>query len=358
MSAYRAAPPRREIGETQHNTILGVSDGTRKKRPALPPILSISMLTAMALLLTGCAAERPNGQDTNNGGNGGNADTSPPDVADESRDTPEIEPLLHIATWNVRLFFDDVCESGDCGEDKREELPTPEKFLARVDQIAAAIERTNTDIVLLQEVESQACMDELEERLGDSFDFFLLGETRQPGTLDTAAIGRADVAPQFITHPEPFEREDGEMRKFLREFMEIRLELEGQEVIVFNAHLRSKYNDDAVQRRAEATEARRIALEVAAERPDAIIVLGGDLNDTPGSRTLDILEEDGAMTRVAAELAPDDWTINSRGNLRAIDHLYLIDDRGSYVAGSAAIVRDVNTLGGSDHAAVTAGFLP
>ena len=132
----------------------------------------------------------------------------------------------------------------------------------------------------------------------------------------------------------------------------------GQRVIVFNAHFKAKTRDDPARRLAEASAARAIALRVADENPDALIVLGGDLNDTPGSQPINALEGDGRMTRVAAELGDGAATYTYQGQPQAIDHLYLVETpSGRYVRGTARVVRsNQRGLAGSDHAGLVATF--
>jgi len=83
------------------------------------------------------------------------------------------------------------------------------------------------------------------------------------------------------------------------------------------------------------------------------------LNDTPGSRPIEALEEGGGLLRVAAELGSDAATYVYQGQAQAIDHLYLVETRGGgYVSGSARVVRsNQRGLAGSDHAALAALFL-
>jgi uncharacterized protein len=89
-------------------------------------------------------------------------------------------------------------------------------------------------------------------------------------------------------------------------------------------------------------------------------VLGGDLNDVPGSPPLEALELGGALHRVSSE-HPEEaiGTIWFQGVSLAIDHLYQARDAsGAYVPDSFRVVRDPsgNGLAGSDHAAVRADF--
>lgn len=300
----------------------------------------------LAVALTACSGD-PAAGDTPDTGDA--ADVGP------DLDLPKVE--VTIATWNVRFFYDDVCDLGTCGPDTREELPSTQEFQARAAEIADAIERIDADVILLQEVETQACLDAVAAQLDGTWQL-VMGEIRQAGSLDTAVLVRTSQSPRFVKHrQDSFVRDDGETRQFLREFMEVHSKIGDVDVIVLNGHFRSRSRpDDPSQRHAEATRARQIALTVSDDNPDALVVLGGDLNDTPGSPTLDILEADGAMYRIGTELGMDAWTINSSGNLSAIDHLLVLEDRGAFVPGTARVLRDVNSLGGSDHAAMIGGF--
>jgi endonuclease/exonuclease/phosphatase family metal-dependent hydrolase len=155
-------------------------------------------------------------------------------------------------------------------------------------------------------------------------------------------------------------RPDGTRTLFSREFLEVRLDVQGAELVVFATHFRSKVNDDPGRRYAEAQMAHAIITEVAAERPGALLVLGGDLNDVPGSPPLEALEEDGALHRVSSDRPEDEiGTLWYQGVRQPIDHLYQASEAaGQYVPGSFRVVGDtpVSGLGGSDHAAVRADF--
>ena len=97
---------------------------------------------------------------------------------------------------------------------------------------------------------------------------------------------------------------------------------------------------------------------MAENYPDALIVLGGDLNDTPGSAPINALESGGQFLRVASELGADAATYTYRGQAQAIDHLYLVDTPGGqFVTGTARVVRSNSRgLAGSDHAGLVGTF--
>lgn len=267
---------------------------------------------------------------------------------------------VRIAAFNVHRLFDTVCESGTCGGSAYEELPSPETFTSRAARLAHAIAALKAHVVLLSEVETQPCLDALQERL-PGFSTAVLGEMGTPASVDVAVLSRYPVrqvrqhrASRVLTRP------DGSRTSFTREFLEVRLDAQGAELIVFATHFRSKVNDDPGRRYAEAQMAHTILTEVAAERPGALVVLGGDLNDVPGSPPLEALEADGALRRVSSDRPVSEiGTLWYRGVREPIDHLYqAVRAAGPYVPGSFRVVGDTSAsgLGGSDHAAVRADF--
>ncbi len=290
-----------------------------------------------------------------------------PDVApSHGSDAPLDEALLGpqegvitVATFNVRRFFDMICHSGQCGaEDDFELQMTPEAFEARTQQVASAISGLQADVVLLQEIENQYGLDVLAGRLDGQFSVRVIGETNFPASLDVAILARGTLRETRVHRATTdLELPDGSVTKFSRELLELHLEVDGAEVVVFNAHFKSKSSDDPERRLAEATATREIVLATAAERPEALVVLGGDLNDTPSSEPLVALEGDGGLYRLASTLpAGQDWTYLWGGGSQALDHLYLATEASrSAVEDGVLIVRDeTGTWGGSDHAALRA----
>jgi uncharacterized protein len=92
--------------------------------------------------------------------------------------------------------------------------------------------------------------------------------------------------------------------------------------------------------------------------PTRTLVFGGDLNDTPDSPPLAMLESTdaaGQLIRVTA-----DEQVSYRGSFKsAIDHLFLpapLVER--HIKGSTKVLGDSPTRGleGSDHAAIVADF--
>ncbi|MCA9541068.1 MAG: endonuclease/exonuclease/phosphatase family protein [Myxococcales bacterium] len=283
-------------------------------------------------------------------------DPDPP-VEQPPVDPPvEIDPVV-VATFNVKRFFDTVCDSGRCTADDYEHVYAESEFEAKADLVAYGIERLDADVVLLQEVESVACLDALKSRLADRYPVAVLGELGYAASLDVAVLGRDRILAtrRHADHRIPLM--NGGTTTFSREVLEVHLEVDGRRVIAIAAHFKAKNNDDPERRLAEGMAARQIILDAAAAHPEALVVFGGDLNDTPGSPPIDALEGDGDLLRVASELGDDAATYIWGDDAQAIDHIYLAQPAsGDYVSGTAEVVRDGRGLARSDHAGLRATF--
>ncbi|GMU58523.1 MAG: hypothetical protein AMXMBFR34_02860 [Myxococcaceae bacterium] len=271
-----------------------------------------------------------------------------------------LEPLpVRIGTFNTRLFFDTVCQSGQCAAGDFEQVPTQAEFDARADAVAGVLRDLSLDVAVLQEVETQAGLDALSTRLSDVFDSAVLGDIGTAGSVDVAVLARGDLE-QVVLHRDrtPLFRPDGSRTVFAREFLEVHLRLGDVPVIVFAAHFRSKAQDDPGRRLAEAQAARDLVTRAAAAAPGVLTVLAGDLNDVPGSPPLEALEANGGLVRVAKDLPQaDQATYVFNGNGEAIDHLLEATTPPRYVPASAVVERVPRSESTSDHWPLRATFL-
>jgi predicted extracellular nuclease len=340
-----------------------------------PILYSLPLLA----LLAGCAAQVDPARGRSGGGSdtgatqtdSGELDTGVEETsadtaedttaADTSADTTPAGPTIEIATWNTARFFDRVCDSGRCdaGQNDYEELPSAAQFQYKASQLATGINRQDADIMLLQEVESQDCINALIAALpAGRWPVAVLGEMGQDASVDVAILANGELVDVIRHRNIPLPLPGGGSTTFTREFLEVELLIQGRPVTVFSAHFRSKSNDDPARRLAEARGAAAIVAASAAASPDSLVVLGGDLNDTPDSEPMLALTSPGILVRVAADIVPNDWTYAFNSQRDAIDHLLIATTAsGSYVAGSATVLRDATGgLNTSDHASLRASF--
>lgn len=282
-----------------------------------------------------------------------------PDAGVEEGDAGRPLRRVRVATFNTRLFFDTVCQSGACASTDFEQQSTQAAFDARATQLADAIAALDADLVALQELETQACLDALLARLTAKYPHGVLGEIGGAGSVDVALLSKTPLeGVKGYRASVALHRPDGSRTSFSRELLEGHARVEGREVVLFAAHFRSKSNDDPGRRLAEAQAARTIVAGVAAARPDALVLLAGDLNDTPGSPPLEALTADGGLLRAAADLPEaEQGTYVWSGRAEAIDHvLQAVTPGGALVPRSARVWKDGRGYGGSDHAALSAEF--
>jgi len=296
-------------------------------------------------------------------------DTDGPDgdgaEPDEAPVEPECEPKISevkIATYNTHLFFDTMCDSGNCSSSDFEEELTDSEYSARVAWLAEAVEKIDADIILLQEIEKESCLADLFDATGGNFDAWYLGEKGYAASVDTGVITKGEITYRN-KHVEQIDCPgcEGGKTTFSHTFLEIHIKLGCREIIVFSAHFKSKNEDDSDRRLAEARAAAAIMERVAEQNPQALIVLGGDLNDTPGSEPVEILESSDSLLRVASDLPEiDQATYYYHGEAIAIDHIFqAVTAFGSYVPKSAKVIKNspsYYSLDPSDHAALRATF--
>lgn len=264
---------------------------------------------------------------------------------------------LRVAALNVHLLFDSVCDSGDCsGPMTFESVPSEAEIETRTSLIAERLASLRASIVCVEEVETQALLDRVAEKM-PGYVTHTLGEIGRAATIDVGVLSTLPLADLKHHYGEALTRPDGTPTGFARDLLESHFLVDGKRAIVFCAHFKAKSGDDPGRRLAEATATREHMKAVAAEYPGALVVLGGDLNDEPGSPPLLALDE--ALSRVSVGL-PDSqiaswWFRDGRGI--AIDHLY-VGDGSRYEKGTFRVAHDEAGKGfaDSDHAAVLADF--
>lgn len=259
-----------------------------------------------------------------------------------------------IAAWNAERVFDAVCDSGRCGPSEAEDLPDASAAQADAVRVGRAVRALDADIVVISEIENEA----VAHRIADAaatYETVHIGESG-PGTIDVAVLSRFAVL-EWRTHRPYLGLDDPEVRS-TRVFIEVHLDAGARRVIVIGAHFKSRLRDDPSRRLAEARAVAELARAAAARHPGAVVLLAGDLNDTPDSPPLDALEVDAALVLHTRALAPSDaFTFGTGSRRTLIDHVLSVPAPFVETTDVKVVRTDGVAYGGSDHAAVYVAFV-
>lgn len=322
--------------------------------------MRLGLFSLLALL--GCASESSSTPGVTRDSGVPSVDDAVVDVAPpvDAAWVPPTDGAVRFVALNVHRLFDSTCDTGACASGDYEEVSSPSQIALRTERLAATFERLRADVVLVEEIETAPLLEAIADRMSGPRWSRVLGETGASASVDVGVMARFPITSVVRHRDRVLTRPDGTTTTFARELLEVHLEVRGKETVVFCAHFRSKANDDPGRRFAEAVGAREIVAEVTKAHPDALVLLGGDLNDVPGSPPLVALEEGGALTRVSRSLPESTIaTFTFAGVPQAIDHFYApTADMPRYVPGSFHAVFDPGARGlaGSDHAGIVADF--
>jgi uncharacterized protein len=267
-------------------------------------------------------------------------------------DAPAEKTALRVASLNVHLLFDETCDSGVCNETSFEKAPTAAEVDARTSLIAEKLAALDAQIILVEEVETQALLDRIAAKMPRIITHEL-GEIGRSATVDVGVLSTLPLVELKHHFDQVLTRPDGTITTFARDLPEAHFLIAGKRVIVFGAHFKAKADDDPGRRFAEAAATRDLMRGAATAHPGAVVLLAGDLNDEPGSAPINALEE------VATRLSEGPTWFRSDGTGIPLDHIF-VERAGAmyFVAGSFRVVRDPIGRGyaASDHAAVVADF--
>lgn len=189
---------------------------------------------------------------------------------------------LTILSWNVQNLFDDVSNGQEYDEfDPAKGEWSSALFQTRLDRIGEFfndILEEKPDIIFLQEIENSNTLEILgQDTLKNRYPWRILFDNDEL-TVHTAVLSSLPIESVACL-------ETGYWGQIpLRPIQEVHIDLEGQELVLFNNHWKSRSGS------AAATEEGRIAsAEVLTERirrlldesPQVLIVAGGDFNENP-----------------------------------------------------------------------------
>jgi len=193
-----------------------------------------------------------------------------------------------IGQYNVKNLFDD--------KDQNPELGTVQKPRKELEALARTIEKSGADIVTMQEVENKEVLQQFVDEYLPQFGHVVLVEGNDKRGIDVAVISKYDVTNVVSHAPNKFPDADGNEMQFNRDLLRVDIDVKGYPLSVFTSHFKSKRGGEwsEKERIGEARETRRILKEEMGDWSSRNFVVTGDLNDTPGSKTINEVRFGGA----------------------------------------------------------------
>lgn len=261
-----------------------------------------------------------------------------------------------LGTYNVKNLFDD--------QDQDPKLGMMEKPEAELAALARNIERSGADVFTLQEVENLPVLEKfLNDYLPGKFSEVVLVEGNDGRGIDVAVISKFPVS-KVVSHKEdrfPLADGNGET-SFNRDLLRVDLDVKGIPFSVYTSHFKSKRGGQRAEneRVAEAQQTRRILAREMAPYERHNFVVTGDLNDTPDSKTLQVLtqpwEGQEALYNSLESLSDAERrTFPSKKPKDQLDHILMPQHLRDNLVESS-VYRDHDSKMASDHLMVRATF--
>lgn len=173
---------------------------------------------------------------------------------------------VKIVSWNVQNLFDGV-DSGEEYSDFEVEGGewSEELYRKRLNLISSVIEGIDPDIVGLQEIEGVDVLRDLCEILGYTFCF----ATDSTSAIEVGFLSKYPIVQTGVIKV-------GDSSSGLRDILEVNIDIDGEELILFNNHWKSKSGGFSEDRRIISALALKSRLQEIEEREFIIL---GDLNE-------------------------------------------------------------------------------
>lgn len=225
---------------------------------------------------------------------------------------------FRIATWNVHDLFDEQDRTTPPGE--ADEVLSAAAVEAKLAAVGRVLVRIDPDVVILQEVETEALLRRLAAGplAGRGYQAFLR-DGYDPRGIDVGVLARVPFTPG-PSHLD--ERGADGRRLWARDPLEVAVPAAPQSLVVVGVHLISRLDPrDDERRRAQATRLREIADDLRRDPGEPCVLVVGDLNDQPAAPTLGPLLEDGAWVDLGRNLPSAlAWTWGGAGLHERMDY--------------------------------------
>jgi endonuclease/exonuclease/phosphatase family metal-dependent hydrolase len=278
------------------------------------------------------------------------ADNDPPDAAFETE--PNAPQALKVMTFNCLNLFNDKLDSP--GLPVAEDVQTPADYQLHLDRIATVFTQFDPDVAVLQEVENEAVVADLAQKLG-KYPHTAITEGNDPRGIDIAILSKApfQVAP---SHKDEFFQASTDPTQtfvYARDVLEAHMIYNGRHVVFLGIHFKAETDPESqLKRLAEAEHTREIFTAVHYDDPSAAIIVLGDFNAAPGSPPIQALLGGPPLPFTSAGSfmpAADRWSVQFGGNLQLYDDQIMNQNALSMLDQTSVVIPHEGANDGSDH---------
>lgn len=303
------------------------------------------LLLALFVLCStsGCRSSTNGNGNGGDGGNGGTGMNGQP---------------LKIINWNVHNLVNDELD-----DPKAEFEKTDADYLEHRKAVAKVLASLDADVVLLQEVEHVKILEELNtQELNGRYLHLSVIDANDPRGIDNGVMSKFPFE-KLVSHQDDFFAKVGTSSpkyKFARDCVEVHLQVNDRAIALLNVHFKSKENDNADKRLAEAQHSRKLADDIRDNNPNTAIAILGDFNDLPGSLAYGAVIGNGENSyKNVAESAPEEdrWSFIYKGTKELVDqHMINPVLAPMLQVDSIEIVHSDDVDAASDHAPIVATY--
>lgn len=275
-------------------------------------------------------------------------------VPAEATASPQAQDdTITVATFNAENVF----LVPTMGRDGKMDPPkSPEEMAA----VARVIERTQADVVALQEINDKNALDTLVDKYmtGNPYPYRVLVPGNDQRGINVAVISKFPITNVESNADDTFDV-GGKKGSFSRDFLEATIKVnDGFEFTIGTTHLKAHAGGQNAdnKRLGEGRQIHKILAEQMKAYPQKRYVVCGDFNDTAESPAVRAITAKGQEAALFDPLAGSSDISHPVTN-RRIDFLLLSEGmKQSYVPNSAQIVHDPDAEKASDHLPVVARF--
>lgn len=254
---------------------------------------------------------------------------------------------ISMATWNLENFFD---TNDDYYKD---EVLSERQYGDKLNRLGSVIKGINADIVGVQEIETQGCLEDLAERSGYPYIVFYPGNDKIRG-INVGVMSKIPIR-NYVSHAKDRFGSNGSRGAFSRDCLEVHFKHTSNFTLLVN-HLKSKLGGEESDAK-RFQQAQRV-VEIAEGLQSLPVAICGDLNDEPDSKALKPLTTCPFLTDVLGHL-PRERRLSffSKRYKSALDYIFVNNRlKPAIVPGSARVYNTQEAGAASDHRPVRVDF--